>query len=79
MKHKYKMSNIYTRYPSIQHILDLVYEQTNKHNWRNAHWVGLVKKRTAPNSYGPHQPLSIARKLENLKTQVKNQWENRQN
>ena len=38
--------------------------------WRNAHWVGLVKKLRAPNSYrarAPHQPQPIAQKIRNVK------------
>jgi hypothetical protein len=37
------------------------------HQWRNAHWVGLVQKLRPPTVRGPHQPRPIARKIRKRK------------
>jgi hypothetical protein len=44
--------------------------------WRSDHWLGLVQKLRPPTGRGPISHCLSPRKLENVKMQVKNRWEN---
>ena len=39
----------------------------DENQWRSAHYVGLVQKLSAPDSWGRHQPRPIAQKIRKRK------------